>query len=192
MLTRTLAAAAILATLAFSASAMADENGTVGGAVAGAGRGGRWRPGGLCRRGSRRRRRRKRRDQPSPLLSPLRRQTPSVLPRQRRIGAVIRASQRPFSRRRPSKGRQALLGRGTEEAHRRAFSGWAAPRGARLKRRPGDNQALSRSAFGVAHSERSWPFLPCFLLGRLWSPQQNLLSPNRRSISGDFDVEQNR
>ena len=35
MLTRTLAAAAILATLAFPASAMADENGTVGGAVAG-------------------------------------------------------------------------------------------------------------------------------------------------------------
>jgi len=36
MLTRTLAAAAILVTLAFSVSAMADENGTVGGAVAGA------------------------------------------------------------------------------------------------------------------------------------------------------------
>jgi hypothetical protein len=36
MNTRTLAAAAIVATLAFSASAMADENGAVGGAVTGA------------------------------------------------------------------------------------------------------------------------------------------------------------
>jgi uncharacterized protein YcfJ len=36
MVPRTLAAAAILATLVFSASAMADENGTAGGAVAGA------------------------------------------------------------------------------------------------------------------------------------------------------------
>ena len=110
MLTRTLAAAAILATLAFPASAMADENGTVGGAVAGAiGGAVVGGPVGLVVGGVGGAVAGKAGDQSSAVLSPLRRETPSVLPHQRPIGPAVRARD-PSLGLRPSTGRRRLSG----------------------------------------------------------------------------------